>query len=214
MAYSLARFERDNGHQVRLGNQDMAIEIAPSVFVQSHTCSYCDQLELDFASPKSRKWLHEKSSIHFGQSMVECKVAAEGGCTLLAWIFDNLDLNVRMFPKADWPLVAYVGDNRDKVRFGFANMIAAMRCEREYREGSCWSSKTLTIFRSNNTTMPLSSIAPTGEFHSYSSNVYPVPSNLFAQRSRPPQCCFLRSSIRVRQVKEASLLPVPALLDA
>lgn len=127
-------------------DQDTAIEIAPSVFIQRHTCSYCDQLELDFDSPKSPRWLHEKSSIHFGLSVVECKVAAEDGCALLAWIFDNLELRAGMFPKADWPLLAYVGDNRDKVQFGFASMVAAMCCEREYQMESCRSSKAFTIF--------------------------------------------------------------------
>ena len=214
MAYSLALFGGHNGDQVGAMDQDTAIEIAPSVFIQPHTCSYCDQLELDFDSPKSRRWLHEKSSIHFGLSMVECKVAAEDGCALLAWIFDNLDLHAGMFPKADWPLVAYVGDNRDTVQFGFANMVAAMCCEREYRMESCWSSKAFTIFRSNRTTVPLPSNAPTGDSRSSSSIYNPVPNDLFTQRSQSLECYFLRSSTHVRQVKKASLLPVLALIVA
>lgn len=182
-------------------DQDTAIEIAPSVFIQRHTCSYCDQLELDFDSPKSPRWLHEKSSIHFGLSVVECKVAAEDGCALLAWIFDNLELRAGMFPKADWPLLAYVGDNRDKVQFGFASMVAAMCCEREYQMESCRSSKAFTIFRSSHTTVPLPSNAPTGDSQSYSLNMYPVPDDLFTQRSQSPECYFLRSSIHVRTVR-------------
>jgi hypothetical protein len=174
MSFPVARLGATEGDTANFLDQDMEIQVSTNEFVYPHSCYHCDKLKLDFDNPESRKWLHERSSIPLGFSIVECKRAADDGCDLLTWLLKSLVLHPGVIPhiRGDWPLVASVGDSRNQIQFGCANMAAAMCCEREYRAESCWSNKTFTIFRTSHTTNTDLSNAQTGNY------VTASPSNL------------------------------------
>jgi hypothetical protein len=133
MAYSVARFGGSDGDRANVLDQGMPIQVSTNVFVHPHSCTHCDKLQLDFDSPESRRWLQERYSIHLGLSIVECKRAADDGCDLFAWLLKSLVLHPSVIPniRADWPLVASVGESRNQIQLGFANMVAAMCCVSE-----------------------------------------------------------------------------------